>query len=178
MPAHRSIAHAPTVFAIALILALALAACGAPAEPGGQGLRTVQATVAPHDDEPVLGASLVLLDGDVVTTADLAESFEGVWIGAAAGIDAEGGVSIGLPDGADLPPSLLYPAADLLDPNWIDLDCTLEVSTAASVTPVVLLDFVNFPGVTALTANGAAFTIVTAQPSASRTTATSTMQPS
>lgn len=160
MLGHRSLTHAT---AIALGLALALAACGAPAQPGGQGLRTVQATVAPHD-EPVLGASLILLDGDVVNTADLAESFEGVWLGAAAGLGAEGAVSIGLPAGADLPPSLLYPAADLLDPNWIDLDCILEVSAAASVTPVVLLDFVSFPGVTALTANGAAFTIVTALP--------------
>lgn len=161
MLGHRSLAHATTVTAITLTLALA--ACGAPAQPGGQGLRTVQATVAPHD-EPVLGASLVLLDGAVVTTADLAESFDGVWLGAAAGLGAGGAVSIGLPAGADLPPSLLYPAADLLDPNWIDLDCALEVSTPASVTPVVLLDFMSFPGVTALTANGAAFTIVTAQP--------------
>ena len=161
MPRHRSLARATA----ALVAVALLAACGAPAQPTGQGVREVRATVTPFGDEPTLGISLVLLDGAVVNASGLFEAYDGVWLTGAAAPDAEGGVTIDLPDGALVPQALRYPAADLLDPNWIALDCTLEASDpGARLTPVAILQFISFPGFAALSANGAAFTVVTEGP--------------
>jgi len=161
MPRRRPIVHA----ALALAAAAALAACGAPTQPTDQGLRQVRAEVGSSTDEAVLGASLVFLDGAVINPSAFAEVYDGVWFAGFALVDDDGSVTVDLPDGSDVPASLLAPAADLLDPTWFDLACTLDVSDPeASLTPVVLLELFGFPGITALTASGAAFSIVTTQP--------------
>jgi len=161
MPRSRPIVHA----ALALAAAAALAACGAPAQPTDQDRPQVHAEVRSSTDESVLGASLVFLDGAVINPSAFAEVYDGVWFAGVALADDDGSVTIDLPDGSDVPPSLLAPAADLLDPTWFDFVCTLEVSDPeANLTPVVLLELFGFPGITAITASGAAFSIVTTQP--------------
>lgn len=161
MHRHPRVAHA----ALALAVVVALAACGAPAQPTEQGFREVRAVVSTAGAEPVLAASLLVLDGAVINPSAFAEVFEGVWLAGVAPVGDDGTVTIDLPDGAVVPASLLAPAADLLDPHWFNVACELDVSDVdASLTPVTILELISFPGISAVTASGAALTIVTAQP--------------
>lgn len=96
---------------------------------------------------PVLGASLVIVDADLILAASFTEVQAGLFMGPVAPIAADGSVSVILPAAADVPATVLVDASFLVPDLNIALDCELVASGPSTrVTPVLVQPF-TLPGV-------------------------------
>ena len=153
----------------ALGLVLALAACAGPATPT-PGLTSITGSVTGSIvGEPALGAALLLGTGPtVVAKRAVVEVYDGLWLAGTTLVDDDGGFVLHLPDGDDLPSTVLAPASDLIQHVFITFDepCVLTASNATTtLTSVSFIDLTSglftVPGMTMLTAGGAALSLAT-----------------
>jgi hypothetical protein len=150
----------------ALGLVLALAACAGQSTPPPQGFTSVTGSVTGSTEgDPALGAALLLGTGpELVKKGSVVEVYEGFWLAGATLVDDDGGFQVQLPDGDDLPASLLVPASDLVFLPFASFDepCVLDTSNATTnVTAATLVEVFALPGIAMLTASGAALSIAT-----------------
>ena len=145
---------------LAVVLAVALAACGAPTvEPPGP--MTVSGTVVTNGS-PVLGTGLVFFDAAAVVSGAVApaailELDAGVYVGPLTAVDDDQ-FTIELPDGDDLPAAALAVAASA----FYNIDGVPDCDVVADVPTALITEFAvgfgTLPGAYAVSAD-AGFTL-------------------
>ncbi len=150
------------------LIALVLAACGAPTPPVLDGPDTTEGSSYLLEDGPdVLALAIGFPDATVMMAADAAlaladvsELYEGLFVGPFT-VEVDGVFEVAFPDAAEMPSAALVPLAEAFAFNLSSLACAPTVAPlAAEATPSIFLGF-GIPGMVALTVEGPYLTIAT-----------------
>lgn len=154
-----------TLLPIAL-LALALAACGAPTTPPADGPATTDGSRYTREGNPEVlalaigfpDATTATVTGDAVAPAEVSELYEGLFVGPFA-VEVDGAFAVEFPAADEMPAAALTPLDEAFFFNLSSVACAPTVEPlAAMATPSIFLGF-GIPGMVALTVEGPYITI-------------------
>lgn len=148
------------------LLALALAACGAPTPPTDDGSDTTDGTRYTLEGNPdvlavAIGfadATTMMVSGDSVAPADVSELYEGLFVGPFA-VEVDGAFAVEFPAADEMPAAALVPLDEAFAFNLGSMACAPTVAPlTAEATPSIFLGF-GIPGMVGLTIEGPFLTI-------------------
>lgn len=164
--------HVPTMLraAMALVLAVALAACSQP--PPIDTRTVVSGTATGLEDVLPLGVAFMMVDETGLSSLSLSERsafievFPGVFIDSVAPIDADGAFSLVLPDVDDVPSATFVDVEDF----YYNLsfgagdECALIVSDPAARVSFTAFELITLPGFLVYTIEGVALATLSSEP--------------
>lgn len=136
------------------IVALVLAACGAPpppAAPSADG--EAYAFDAAQPDVLAVGFAMLEPTFLAVPVTALTEVADGVWFGNFVPLTADDGFAVPLPDPADVPIATLVPLVAAFD-NFVDDGCVIDAAPVGAEATFTVFEGLAAPGLVALTAEG------------------------
>jgi hypothetical protein len=147
MPRPPSFARSTVLVASVLLILGSLVACSA--SDGASAGATFDVAVADPDGVQPAALTQVMVDGGVLSPADLVEIDDGVWLGNTVDASARQTVTVSLPSGEELPAGLLANVASAFVNTTAAPDCDVQATPSTARVSHVFFELVVAPGVAA-----------------------------